>query len=72
MTGLLSLLTLRESIVRMLCTAGFVSGTVLWSVLLPTGREMYVTWSGRGLGGGVRDDLPLRRGERGSDVRVLR
>ena len=66
------MLTVRESIVRMLCTAGFPSGTVLWSVLLPTGREMDVTWSGPGLGGGVRDDLPLRRGERGYDARVLR
>jgi hypothetical protein len=66
------LLTDRESIVRMRCAAGFPSGTVLWSVSLPTGKEMDVTWSVPGLGGGVRHDLPLRRGERGYDVRVLR
>ena len=53
-------------------TAGFSSGTVLWSVLLPTGRETGVTWSVLGQGGGVRHDLPLRRVERGYDVRVLR
>ena len=33
---------------------------------------MKVTWSVLGQGGGVRDDLPLRRVERGNDVRVLR
>ena len=56
---------------RMRCTAGYSSGTVLWSVLLPTGRETEVTWSVLGQGGGVRDDLPLRRVERGYDVRPL-
>jgi hypothetical protein len=66
------LLTDRVSIVRMRCTEASRSGTVLWSVLLPTGREAAVTWSVPGQGGGVRDDLPLRRGERGYDVRVLR
>ena len=66
------MLTVRESIVRMRYTAGFSSGTVLWSVLLPTGRETGVTWSVLGQGGGVRHDLPLRRVERGYDVRVLR
>jgi len=33
---------------------------------------MEITWSVLGQGGGVRHDLPLRRGERGNDVRVLR
>ena len=64
------MLTDGEPIVRMRCTAGYSSGTVLWSVLLPTGREMEVT-SVLGQGGGVRVDLPLRRGERGYDVRAL-
>jgi hypothetical protein len=65
------LLTDRESIGRMRCTAANSSGMVLWSVLLPTGRETNVTWSVLWQGGGVRDDLPLRRGERGNDVRAL-
>jgi hypothetical protein len=64
------LLTDRESIVQMRCTAGNSSGTVLWSVLLPTGRETEVTWWELWQGGGVRDILPLRRAERGYDVRV--
>ena len=56
----------------MLCTLTSASGTVLWSALLPTGREVEVTWWVLGQGGGVRDDLPLRRAERGYDVRALR
>ena len=59
-----------RSIVQMRCTEAIPSGTVLWSVLLPTGREMEVT-SVLGQEGGVRVDLPLRRGERGYDVRAL-
>ena len=61
-----------ESIARMRCTGGCSSGMVLWSVLLPTGKETEVTWWVLGQGGGVRDDLPLRRVERGYDVRALR
>jgi hypothetical protein len=61
----------RESILRMRCTRAYSSGMVLWSVLLPHGSEMDVTWSVREQGGGVRDYLPLRRGSRGYDVRVL-
>ena len=65
------LLTDREPIAWMLCTGASRSGTVLWSVLLPNGREMAATWSVLTQGGGVRDDLPLGRGERGYDVRAL-
>jgi hypothetical protein len=54
----------------MLCTEAIPSGTVLWSVLLPRVRETGVTWSVLGKEGAVRHELPLRRVERGYDVRV--
>ena len=66
------MLTDGNPIVPMRCTGECSSGMVLWSGLLPTGRETVVTWWVLGQGGGVRDDLPLRRVERGYDVRALR
>jgi hypothetical protein len=40
------LLTVMVSIRRMRCNRGQPSGTVLWSVLLPLGRETAVTNTG--------------------------
>jgi hypothetical protein len=66
------LLTVTGSILPMRCTAGTASGTVLWSVLLPTSRETAVTLTGLGQGGCVRHGLPLRRDTRGCVVGVNR
>lgn len=48
------MLTVHGIIQPMQCTATFVSGTVLWSHLLPTSREMQITYTGLRRGGGVR------------------
>ena len=48
------------SIRRMRCNLRAASGTVLWSVLLPTSRETVVTDTGSVQGGGVRQGLPYR------------
>ena len=66
------MLTVTYSILPMRCTAGTASGTVLWSVLLPTSREAALTLTGLGQGGGVRQGLPLRRDTRGVVVGVHR
>jgi hypothetical protein len=66
------LLTVTGSILPMRCTAGTASGTVLWSVLLPTSREAAVTLTGLVQGGCVRQGLPLRRDTRGVVVGVHR
>jgi hypothetical protein len=66
------LLTVTGSILQMRCTAGTASGTVLWSVLLPASREMVVTHTGLGQGGGVRQVLPLRHDSRGFVMGVHR
>ncbi|MBV8349186.1 MAG: long-chain-fatty-acid--CoA ligase [Mycolicibacterium sp.] len=55
----------RDLITPMRCTATPRSGTVLWSVSLPTGREAVVTPVGLGQGGGVVNGLPLRRDDHG-------
>ena len=54
------MLTVRGSIRRMRCNLGGASGTVLWSVLLPAGRETAATDMGWVQGGGVRQVLPYR------------
>ncbi|KMO70626.1 hypothetical protein MCHLDSM_05518 [Mycolicibacterium chlorophenolicum] len=48
------------------------SGTVLWSVLLPTGREAGLTRLGLGLERGVRQVLPVRYTSDGLVARGLR
>ena len=58
------MLTVTCSITPMRCTATIASGTVLWSVLLPTSREALVTDTGLGRGGRVRQGLPLRHESR--------
>jgi hypothetical protein len=58
------LLTVTGTILPMRCTRAYRSGTVLWSVLLPTSRETVVTQTGLGQGGGVRHGLPLRHDSR--------
>ena len=55
----------------MRCTAGSASGTVLWSALLLASKESVVTHTGSGLGGGVRDGLPLSHDHRGLVVGVV-
>lgn len=59
------MLTVRGLISQMRSIAGMASGTVLWSVLLPTSRETLVTHSGLGQGGRVRQGLPLCDNGRG-------
>ena len=54
------MLTVTCSILPMRSTATIASGTVRWSVLLPTSRETLVTDTGLGRGGRVRQGLPLR------------
>ena len=57
--------TVGLSILRMRCPGSIASGTLLWSVLLPTSRETVVTHTELGQGGGVRQALPLRRRDGG-------
>lgn len=66
------MLTVAGSILPMRYTAGTASGTVLWSVLLPTSRKAAITLTGLGQGGGVRQGLPLRRDTCGFVVGVHR
>lgn len=54
------MLTVTYSIPPMRYMALTASGTVRWSVLLPTGRETVLTRSGFGLEGSVRQMLPMR------------
>lgn len=54
------MLTVTGSIPRMRYAVGIPSGTVLWSVLLPTGRETVLTGTGSRLEGSVRQVLPVR------------
>lgn len=58
------MLTVTGTILPMRRTRAYQSGTVLWSVLLPTSRETAVTQTGLGQGGGVRHGLPLRHDSR--------
>lgn len=48
------------------------SGTVLWSVLLPTGREKVLTGTGSRLEGSVRQVLPVRYSSRGFVAGAMR
>ena len=59
------MLTVMGTIRRMRCNPRGASGTVLWSVLLPTGRETAITATGSVQGGGVRQVLPYRHVGRG-------
>lgn len=54
------MLTVADSIPQMRYAVATPSGTVLWSVLLPTGRETVLTGTGSRLEGGVRQVLPVR------------
>ena len=54
------MLTVERPIPPMRYMAPTPSGTVLWSVLLLTGRETVLTRSGFGLEGSVRQMLPVR------------
>jgi len=53
------------SIPSMQYAGAIPSGTVLWSVLLPTGRETMLTGMGSRLEGSVRQVLPVRYSSRG-------
>jgi len=53
------------SIPPMRYAVAIASGTVLWSVLLPTGRETVLTAKGSRLEGSVRQVLPVRYSSRG-------
>jgi hypothetical protein len=55
------LLTVHGIIQPMRYTVTFVSGTVLWSHLLPTSREMQITYAGLRQGGGVRNVQGVHR-----------
>ena len=52
--------TVTDSIPPMRYAAAITSGTVLWSVLRPTGREAVLTGTGSRLEGSVRQVLPVR------------
>ena len=59
------MLTVADSIPQMRYAVATPSGTVLWSVLLPTGRETVLTVTRPRLEGGVRQVLPVRYDSRG-------
>ena len=65
---MMGLLTVAVTILPMRCPAPIGSGTVLWSALLPTSRETAITHTGQQRGGGVRQVLPVRLGDRGGVV----
>ncbi|BBX67285.1 hypothetical protein MPSYJ_07460 [Mycolicibacterium psychrotolerans] len=66
------MLTVEGLIQRMRYRRSEASGTVLWSALLPTGREARLTRSGLGLERGVRQVLPVRYTSDGFVARGLR
>lgn len=66
------MLTVPCSIPQMPYALATPSGTVLWSVLLPAGRETVLTGTGSRLEGGVRQVLPVRYRGLGSVAGVLR
>ena len=54
------MLTVECAIAPMRYAASLTSGTVRWSVLLPTGSKTWLTRLGSGLEGSVRQVLPVR------------
>lgn len=64
--------TVTYSIPPMQYATATPSGTVRWSVLLPTGREAVLTGMGTRLEGSVRQVLPVRYTSRQNVAEALR